>query len=492
MPRMARILPVIAGVVASSLGCAQLAGIDDTSGKGRNVNALAIQRMSVGNTVVVAPLDLTGLEATYLVADDTAGSFASLVATTSEPGTWTQDLSEPAPVEFTLPDVPTPVPRLFAFPNRKLSVLFAPLEHPNRTPAPDTAMLTVTTPLDAGPAVGESFQVYTVGSWTSHALPATVTVPLQLGPTTYAFNTSNSLSGRPQLDTLTSSDAFLVLRYVGAALTGVAEAPPFDQTGTDMVVTSQMVPVPQDQMLDLKVSPPGLTTRYAAVRPNVATLVMNWSAVAAPGYRIASNTGPALQSGALTAADIGVKVNYGNPFTGRDWHTIFTLATSESRVVMPPLVPLPVTLSAGMNQFIEPALVAPGFELMMPAGLPVLISMDGQQLSTDGRTIAPPTKFVEVTFLPDSPGATVFNLQVYDLVPNAAATALEYHLAFSAASNEARFAVPPKIFQAGHTYTLRALCTVGGYPTIATGDFTNRELPLSQSYLDSGVFTVMP
>jgi hypothetical protein len=489
---MARILPVIAGVVASSLGCAQLAGIDNTSGKGRNVNSLAIKRMSVGNTVEVNPLDLTGLQATYLVADDTAGSFAPLTATTSEPGTWTQDLPEPAPVEFTLPDVPTPVPRLFAFPNRTLKVLFAPLEHPDRTPAPDAAMLTVTTPLDTAPAVGESFQAYTVGSWTSHALAAATVAPQQIGPISYLFNSSNSLSGRPQFDALTTSDAFLVLRYAGAALTGVAEAPPFNQTGTDMVVTPKMTAVPQDQMLDVKVSPPGLTTRYAAVRPNVATLVMNWSAVAAPGYRIASGAGPALQSGALTAADIGVKVTYGNPFTGRDWHTIFTLATSESRVVMPPLVPLPVTLSAGMNEFIEPALVAPGFELSMPAGIPVLISMDGQQLSSDGRTIAPPTKFVEVTFLPDSPGATVFNLQVFDLVANAAATALEYHLAFSAASNEAKFAVPPEIFQAGHTYTLRALCTVGGYPTIATGDFTNRELPLSQSYLDSGVFTVMP
>jgi hypothetical protein len=151
-----------------------------------------------------------------------------------------------------------------------------------------------------------------------------------------------------------------------------------------------------------------------------------------------------------------------------------------------------VTLSAGMNQFIEPSLVAPGFELVTPAGLPVLISMDGQQLSTDGRMIARPTKFVEVTFLPDNTSATVFNLQVFDLLPNAAATALDYHFVFSAASNEAKFEVPPTIFEAGHSYTLRALCTLGGYPTIADGDFTNRELPLSQSFADSGVFTVMP
>ena len=63
---------------------------------------------------------------------------------------------------------------------------------------------------------------------------------------------------------------------------------------------------------------------------------------------------------------------------------------------------------------------------------------------------------------------------------------------FSAASNAAKFEVPPEIFQAGHSYTARAMCTYGGYPGVASGDLTTRELPLSQSYLDSAVFTVMP
>jgi len=474
------------------MGCAQLAGIDDTNGNGRTGNSLTVKRMSIGNQVVVAPLDLTGLQASYLVSTDTAGIFEPVMAVeaASKPGTWTLDLRDPVPVEFTLPDVPTPVLREFAFPNRALSVLFAPLEHPDRSPAPDAAMLTVTAMLEVPAAATDSFQAYTVGSWTSHPLPAPAAInPMVVGPASYLFNTSNSLSGRPQLDSLTVKDAFLVLRYSGAGLTGVAEAPPFDQTGADMVVTPTMTPVVADQMLDVKVSPTSLSMRYAAVRPAVATLAMNWSLVAAPGYRIANNTGPALQSAALAATDIGVMVKYGNPFAVRNWNTIFTLATSESRVYTPPGGTLPVTLVAGMNQFIEPS---PGFDLSLPAGLPVLISIDGRQLSTDGQVVMKPTKFVEVTFLPDNANATVFNLQVYDLLPNAAATALEYHFVFSAASSEAKFEVPPEIFQAGHNYTLRALCTYGGYPTIADGDFTNRELPLAQSYLDSGVILVTP
>jgi hypothetical protein len=446
--------------------------------------------MSVGNQVLVAPLDLSGLPARYLLSTDTAGVFEQVDANPSGPGLWTRDLADPAPVQFSLPDVPTPVPRLFAFPNQALKVLFAPLEHPDRSPAPTGATLTVTAPLEMQVNMGETFQVYTVGSWTSFALAGPLGV-MQIGPITYAFSSSNSQSGRAQLDRLTAQDTFLVLRHSGTGLTGVAEAPPFEQTDTNTtVVMPMMTPVLQDQMLDVKVTPPALATRYAAVRPGVTTLAMNWSLVAAPGYRIASNTGPVLQRGTLQQADLGVTVKYGNPFAGRDWHTIFTLQTSESRTTTPLGATLPVTLFAGMDEFLEPSLVPPGFELTLPAGLPVLISLDGMQLSTDGRMIPPPNKFVEVTFLADNRNATLFDLQVFDLLPNAAATALEHHLVFSGASSEARFEVPPEIFQVGHHYTLRAMCTSGGYPAIADGDFTQRELPLARSYLDSGVITV--
>ncbi len=495
---MLRVLPVVVGVVASSMGCAQLVGIDETNGHGRNGNSLAVTRMSVGNTVVNAPLDLTGLTASYLVPTATAGGFEAVMAepSTSALGTWTKDLPDAAPIEFTLPELPAPIPRVLAFPNRQLSVLFTPLEHPNPTPAPDMAMMTVTTPLDTATVPTDSFSVYTVGSWTSRALTSGTTGLLQIGPIAYSFNTSTNLSGRPTFDRLTMQDAFFVLRYSGAALTGVAEAAPFDQSGADVVTTPKMVLVAPDQTLDVKITSSAFTMRYAAVRPAVAGLVMNWSLVAAPGYRIASNTGPALQSGA--AIDPGVTVNYGNPFAARGWNTIFTLATSESRTVTPMGATLPVTLSAGMQQFLEPSLVSPGFNLALPAGLPVLISIDGKQLSTDGQMIAQPTKFAQVTFLPDNTNATMFNLQVFDLLPNAAKTALEYHQVFGAASaettatGEATFEVPPEIFQAGHSYTMRALCMFGGYPGLATGDLATRELPLAQSYLDSGVFTVTP
>ncbi|HEX2691631.1 MAG TPA: hypothetical protein VHN14_33700 [Kofleriaceae bacterium] len=494
---MARVFPVVVAV-ASIAGCAQLAGIDNTSGSGRTGNSLEVTRMSIGNQVVLAPLDLAGLPAQYLLKTDSPGGFDRVYATPSGPGLWTQDLAEPAPVEFRLPDVPTPLPQIVSFPNQALKVLFAALEHPNPSPAPSGAMLTVTTQLDVASTMNDSFQVFTVGSWTSRLLTAGVIGLTQVGPIGYAFSSSISQSGRAQLDRLTAQDAFFVLRYAGAALTGVAEAPPFDQTGADMVVTPQMTPVVQDQTLDIKVNPPALAARYAAVRPAVTSLSMNWSAVAAPGYRIASNVGPMLQGGPLPIADVGVSAKYGNPFVARDWHTIFTLQTSESRQAMlpGPMGLLPVTLVAGMNQYIEPSV---GITLGLDAGLPELISIGGKQLAADwsstnptGQTIPQPTTFLEVTFVSEHPNDTLYTLQVFDFVLNTAGTAFESHPVFSATTNEPGFEVPPEILQAGHYYTLRVMSISGGYPGIAEGDLTNRQLPLSQSYLDSGVFLVTP
>src|SRR5512140_3290866 len=101
MPGMSRVLPAVAGIVASSVGCAQLAGINETNGKNRNKDSLALTRTSVGATVITAPLDLTGLQATYLLPTDPPGSFDRLTADPGNPvdGTWIQDLPDPVPVE---------------------------------------------------------------------------------------------------------------------------------------------------------------------------------------------------------------------------------------------------------------------------------------------------------------------------------------------------------------------------------------------------------
>ncbi len=501
-----RVLAATAGAAAAAaaVGCAQLAGIQDTNDNARPGASVAVTRMSIGSKIVLAPLDPGQLPATYFVASSDPSGFDRVPAAPDPAhGGWTTKLRTAAPVEFTLPDVPTPIPRLFAFPSPQLSVLYGVLEHPGRQDAPMGATFAVSATLDAPVAAGQSFQAYVVGAWLQRTFSA-AEVPMgaaQLAPPPFAFTAANSVPGRAPLDLVTPDDAFLILRYTGAGLTGVAEVPAFAQTGMATTVPpATMTAVPQDQKLDVKITPPAIAARYAKVAPAVATLQMNWGLAAAPGYAIASNAGPPLQGGGVAMTDTGISAPYGNPFAARGWNTIFTLATQETRVYAPmgPMgMPTPITLFAGMNQFIEPTA---GASLELPAGLPQSITLDGVLLAPDGLMIKPPTRFVDVSFAVDTPmlasgpapGPTIYELDVFDLVANSAATALERHLMLAALSDAPKFALPPELFQAGHSYSLRAVADLGGFPTVDQGNFLNRQLPLAQAYLDGGVVTVMP
>lgn len=500
---LSRVLPVTAG--AAAVGCAQLAGIQDTNGNARPGDSIAVTRMSIGSKVALAPLDPGPLPATYFVASSDPSGFDRVPAAPDPAhGGWTTKLRAAAPVEFTLPDVPTPIPRLFALPSPQLSVLYGVLEHAGRRDAPMGATFAVNVALDAPTAAGQTFQTYVVGAWLQR-LFSTTEAPvgvMQLAPPPFAFTAGNSVAGRSSLDLVTPDDAFLILRYTGAALTGVAEAPAFAQTEMATTVPpAMMTAVTPDQMLDAKIAPATIATRYTKVAPAVATLQMNWSLVAAPGASIASNAGPALQSGSVAMADPGITAPYGNPFIARGWNTIFTLATSESRVYAPTDamgVATPITLSAGMNQFFDPAHAT---DLELPAGLPQTITLFGNVLlTTDTVMVKLPTKFVDVSFTVDTPmlatgpapSPTLYELEMFDLVVNPTGTALERQLVLAAVSDVPKFALPPELFQAGHRYSLRAITDLGGFPTIDQGNFLDRQLPLAQSYLDGGVFTVTP
>ena len=493
---MTRVLALVAGVAVSGTGCASLAGIDDTRGDARASDTVEVTRVSIGTQVVRTPLALAGLQATYFVPNPAnPAGFDRVLADTAGQGTWTADLPEPAAVELGAATGPTPIPQLLAFPDRALKAPFPVFEHPNPTPAPVPGMLDLSVALDAPTAGIESFQVFTVGSWSQRVVdPADLPIAgsTELGPLRYDFNASTSLSGRP-LDALTLQDRFFVLRYAGNLLTGVAAVPPFDQTGDDMLAAT-MAPVMADQTLDVRIEPSRLTARYAGVEPEVTGLQMSWVLTAAPGLSAGETKGPSLHSGTLAENDVGVTVKYGNPFVDPMWSTVFALNTFESRVYTPPGSAMQVTLQAGMSQVLTPS---DGFVLTLPVGLPTLIALDGKPLLTDGQGVARPTRFVEVTFSADSPvagapNATAYGLAVYDLLPDAASAGLAYHQVLAASGSEARFEIPPEIFQVGHSYTLRALCQLGGIPAISGGDLVTRDLPFAQSFLDSAVITVKP
>lgn len=480
------------GLAVGAVGCAQLAGIDETSGPPTPDRvSLTFQRVSVGATTEVAPQELTGYTATYLVPDAAApGGLTRIFAQQSAADTWSADIATGTPaVEFTLPDFPRPISRLWAIPARALVGAFTSLEHPHPTPADPAATLTINATLDAAYA-SEGLQLYTVGTWarrgfTGAELPAVGATTWTVGPFPYA--SAEALTGRP-LEKITAVDQPLLLRYAGNDLTGYLEVPPFDQTAAD-TLAGTLVANPHDQTLTATLAPAALAARYAPARPALANLTMAWSVNASPGAAWAQTTGPTLIGGGVAETDPGMlSVPYGNPFAARGWATTMTWSTVESRTFTPAGGTLPVTLRGALYQVVTPA---PGMMLTLPAGLPEAITLDGRPLSTDGLMVARPTVALTATFVVPTP-CTLYQLQLLDILPTPDATALEVRNVLAQTATMPSFFVPPEALEPGHTYTLRAVCIAGSYPQLAGGDLATRDLPLAVGYFDSGVFTVTP
>ena len=483
----------VLGMAVCAAGCAQLAGIDETTGPAAPDRvSLSMERVSIGATVVVAPQELTGYTATYLLPDSAApGGLTRVFAQQSANDTWSAEIPEGTPpVMFTLPDYPRPIPRLWSVPSRTLRGAFGQAEHPHPVPADAGAMLTVSATLDAPIAGNESFQLYTVGTWTTRGFSG-AEVPgvgaTTFGPVTYAYATSGAITGRP-LEKITVADQPLLLRYVGNDLTGTLAATPFDQTASD-TITGTLVGNPHDQPLTAVLMPADLPARYAPARPALGNLAMSWSLNASPGHAWASNTGPQLFAQAVAATDPGaINVMYGNPFAGLGWDTTMTWSTTESRTFTPAGGTLTVTLYGALFQVVTPS---PDMTLALPAGLPEAITLDSRPLSTDGMMFTKPSVALSASFLAPTP-CTLYQLQLLDIVPDLAATGLELRNVLSQASTTSQFFIPPEFLEASHSYTLRAVCIAGSYPNIADGDLATRDLPLAVGYFDSGVFTVMP
>ncbi|MDQ3365894.1 MAG: hypothetical protein M3680_10745 [Myxococcota bacterium] len=472
--------------------CAQLAGIDETSagdGAQPGTVSLTFERVSIGATIVKGPLDLSANQASYLVPDAALG-FVRVPTTLQSPGTWTAPIVDGTPaVVFDVPEDPVPQQRMFALPNRELRASFVTLEHPDRTPAPAGATLAVTVTLDAPYAGNETLQLFTMGSWNTRTLEAPLLGTTTVATPPFAFTSMTSTTGRPH-EKLTTADAVLVLKLIGNQLVGALEVPPFEQTGMDTIMGT-ITAVPRTETLDVTVDQAAAATRFSAVRPAVAaTPAMSWALRAAPGAGYAVDNGPLLHAAAVTPLDPEkITVAYGNPFTARGWPTLLTWSTTAARTYTPPALALPVTLRA---QMFQRALPTAGMVLDLPAGLPELITMNGMSLSTDGLTISTQGRPVEISFLPDRTANTMYVVEIFELVPNAAATALVLTRVMTAAGVAPQFTLPAEVFVTGKHYTVRAMTVKGGFPNIATGDMQTRSLPIAQALLDSGVFQVGP
>lgn len=481
-------------MLVATAGCAQLAGIDETSGLvPPDRVSLQVDRVSIGASVVRAPQDLTAHMASFIVPDEAAPEgFTRVPAELTEVGLWTAEVPAGTPaVQFDLPDFPTPLQRVWQFETRSHKALFSVYEHPSPEPAPAGAMLTVSTTLPTAYVTGQSFQFAAVGTWNARGFSATE-LPLvdmgitALGPVTFAFTSTNKQTSRDH-EKITASDAVLMLRYTGSRLTGVMEAAPFEQTGDDMI-SGAMTAVPAAEMLTADLQPMLVAGRYMPLRPAMGAPAMAWNVTAAPGVDHAAFRGIQLHSAAVAAADTPLAVAYGNPFVAKGWRSVFLFSTAANRTVTPLGQTLPVTLRAELFTYVEPT---PAMVLDLPAGLPELITINGVALSSDGLSIPKPTQQAKVSFVATGAG-TVFQVQLYELAPNMANTALEYRFVIEAAGPTKELSLPPEVFVPGKLYTLRAINYAGSFPNFAEGDLATRSLPVSAGFHDSGVFTVAP
>lgn len=496
---MARVVSI---AVLGLAGCAQLFGLDETTAPSDAATpaSLQIDRVSIGATIERAPYDLSGQTASYLIVDASApGGLRRVdaVLTDTHDG-WTADIAEDtaAAIEFGLPEDP-PYRRLYALPNRTIATLAGAYEHPGPEMAPTGGTFTATLALPSGYATGESFRLEAIGPWVRHPfaageLPAVDTGATSIGPVTIPYDSTafTSLVGARPLPKLTAKDRIVALRYAGNDLTAAGVVSPFDQTGGDDPFTVTLAPV-EHAPLDVTIDPMGTATRLSGTSPPVTSLGMSWSVVAAPGWQLANSHGPVLNAAGVAETDPGaITAGFGNPFTDLGWTSLFTWATSRSRTYTEPSQNLPVTLYAGLNNLDD---VAPGLVLDQPAGLPVLVSIDKQPLNMDGLTITlDPTQPVELSLVADRPTNLYYQWNVYELVPNAAVppTALDRKIAYVALGTETTITIPNDVFVAGKLYSIRAHCVQGGFPSFATGDLQDRDVPYAVGYLDSGVFTV--
>jgi hypothetical protein len=468
-------------------GCAQLFGLDvTTSTPDANPDevSLAVQRVSVGSTVVKAPEDMTGQMATFY-ADNGTGTPGILVP----PNKFT------APITMGTPPVVFSVPgdtilRYFAS-SRAQTVNHVAFERPGMVQAADTSKITVGITLPSAYVSGEAFNVVAIGPWTQHPLAAAELPLPDMGLAAISTPAIDYVTGFSSLVAsmtrakITSADYVVVLRTVGSRLTGYLETQ-FDQTdGTD-TISGTMTAITASRTLNATIDPAAFAARFAAVKPAVTGLSLNYSIAAAPGADVGQTRGIQLVAGGSNPmTDTAVTVSYGNPFEGHGWKSVVTYNATSLRSTT--FMTAPVSLGATMQTISDPEQT---MAITLPAGLPTTVKANDTELVTDGMNVALDlTKPVTITASVEKPTATYYAASLSEITVTGMTAARTTIVA--AASTTPTFQFPSMYFTVGHAYVIQFRAQEGGFLDAAGGDFANFTLPMSTSILDSALFTVV-
>ena len=481
-----RLVAVVA-VVQAGGGCAQIAGIDKTNGDNRQVS-LVLDRLSIGAKVSSAPLVLDALTATYLVPDATdATLLAQLPAMAPSAGLWAAKLqSGTPPVLFTLPDGAA---YLWALSSRTMHGVFAALEHPDPTPPPTGASITVDGTLNTPVVAGETFQFLDVGSWARLALPTPAVGATTVGPTTFAYATVANLAAPLPLAGMTPDDVVLVLRHAGGALTGIGELTPAGPQGATTAINAPIAAVSRNQTLAMPIEPAAFAARFTGQKPApTGAVTMPWTVVAAPAFAHGNTSGPVLLQGTATAAETSLAGTYGNPFaTTHMWPSALTFSAVRTRTYAPGGAAGPqLGLTTRLNQLLAPDGTAP---LALPAPLPLQVTVGITPLAADDTSVLiDASKPVPVSFTTDGMPAELFELQLYELVASGATFTMTLKLTLAA--DAPSWQIPASFLAPAHRYVFRAITVSGAFQGVDTGDLSTVTVPYTTGTLDGGVFTV--
>lgn len=481
---MTRTVPSILAVLAiGAAGCAQLLGLDPTSGDGRTKTSVVYDRVSIGATVITNPEDVTGLPAQFLLVDRDDPTQFITVDAIGEGDTWQGEVFEPAPLRLRVPG--ETFDRIIDLGAQATAVSRFVLERPGAVAAEPTAMINLT--LNFNPIYANEQLVWlSVGAWGVRALtPAPLNAATFAHPP-FATSTISTITGRP-IERITIEDVVVIERINGQTLTGFATIDPFDQTDNVSVIAN-LNPTTLDQMPTFAVDPAALAARMATIVPAVPAPTQSWAIRAAPGKAIGFDAGPQLTAGTIAVVDRMVAPIYGSPFGAQGWEPVLTHAASATRAVTPPGQTLPITLSAVALELIDPATA--GGALDFPVGIPQLVSVDMRPLSNDAVMIARPTKIVNVSFFADRDQNALYEIELAELGLNPMGNP-DRLVKLVATRREPTFQLPPELFEPNKSYSLRAV-VYQGLPNVAGGDLRTRTLPFAISFVDSGMFTVMP
>lgn len=463
-------------IVSMCAGCAQLAGIQDTSKPSGEVS-LQLQRVYLGATIVSEPLDLPA-SPTAILPSSTVPMPATM------PGTYSAHASDALGVLYTGTDLPMPYQHLLELgaDQRASELVYV---HPNATPPDAAAGLSLNVTLPGTYAATQTIDVIAIGAWSAHTLTGMELPALGASTVTASipYSMFQPMTDQSPLVKIVQADQVIVARYTGQTLTGQLIVPPFDQTASDMIMGT-MAAVTPTVPFDAKIDPMMISTRLGMVQPAGTTFASAWRLDATPLYAVGQTGGMQLDGGSFVMTATSLAASYANPFATLMWKPVLTYASSSSRTYM--MGTMPVTLSSFLIEERDPA---PGLMLDVPTALPQTVTLASTVLSSDGLMVTvDPTAPTDLSFTTESASATLYGATVYELVADTMGVQRNRVLAMFGLAPS--FSIPAGVLQPGHTYEIDAQTMTGGYTGAPDGDMQTFAFPVSYAIAASGVFTV--